>query len=80
MFGHLKVFVRVKDISVISKKIELSSLEQVYTAISKNVVKRKAKPRLQGNMGIFETSLQCRHHIAKIFPVAPDIDERSVRV
>ena len=43
--------------------------------------KQKAhKPRLQGNMGIFETSLQCRHHIAKIFPVALDMDERSVRV
>ena len=38
------------------------------------------KPRLQGNRGIFETSLQCRHHIAKIFPVALDMDERSVRV
>ena len=43
--------------------------------------KQKAhKPRLQGNMGISETSLQCRHHIAKIFPVALDMDERSVRV
>ena len=30
-------------------------------------------------MGIFETSLQCRHHKAKIFPVARDMDERSVK-
>ena len=43
--------------------------------------KQKAhKPRLQGNMGIFETGKQCRHHKAKIFPVARDMDERSARV
>ena len=58
--------------------IHLCGIQLFQKTLSKE--KQKAhKPRLQGNMGIFETSLQCRHYIAKIFPVALDMDER-VRV
>ena len=68
----------------ICENVVLSKIDITVTTIQlfeKTLSKEKQKahkPRLQGNMEIFETSLQCRHHIAKIFPVARDMDERSV--
>ena len=65
--------------SIGANDITTNRIQLFQKTLSKE--KQKAhKPRLQGDTGIFETSLQCRHHIAKIFPVALDMDERSVRV
>ena len=82
------VMLKVKRHVSIYKYIYTPSLNYVNALLiiqlfQKTLSKEKQKahkPRLQDNMGIFETSLQCRHHIAKIFQVARDMDERSARV
>ena len=61
-------------------RVTLFSHIQLFQKTLSKEKQKASKPRLQGNMGIFETSVQCRHHIAKIFPVARDMDERSARV